>query len=324
MTARSRGRRTPSGLSTCQAMRATELVLEGSPTRKTSSSVRPPIPLSNPAHPAISDATAARIIRLERISSGGFLAVVEGLSRIHIDSFTPHSPFHEAHITLLPSSPLPVSSASLLPSLQSISSTLLTTLAATAPLPPLLSRRLKAFVSSLSLATAPPLVDVLSASIPSSSIGLRFEDKLALLAAVDPVERVELGIEILGKVEEGLRLKKRIGDKVEASLGRRQREYLLLQQLNAIKQELEELAAKDGAGGMVGKAGGQKKPSAGGDEDDEEDDLAELEKKVKEKNWTEEARKVAMKELKRLKKSPPQGAEHGVIRELALASAARR
>ncbi|KAL8291400.1 hypothetical protein RQP46_002378 [Phenoliferia psychrophenolica] len=256
--------------------------------------------------------TAARIIRLERLaSSTGYLAVVEGLSRIQLDSFTSNETYHEATITVHPSLPLPSSSLPLLPSLQSASTTLLSALATVSPLAPLTTRRLKAFISGVSPQTAPALVDILAANVPTPM--LEFKDKLALLAAVDPAERVELGTEIFGRAGEGLNLKKSIASKVDASLSRRQREFLLLQQLAAIRQELEELAAKDG-GSAPGGAAGRKQVKGGEEEEEEEDDLAEVERKVKEKSWTEESRKVATRELKRLKKSPPQGAEHGVIR----------
>lgn len=216
-------------------------------------------------------------------------------------------------MTVCPATPLPSSAHVLVPSLQATSSTLLAALATVSPLAPLTTRRLKAFITGVSPATAPALVDILAANVPSPMI--EFSDKLAILAAIDPAERVELGTEVFGRVGEGLNLKKSIASKVDASLSRRQREFLLLQQLAAIRQELEELAAKDG-GSVTGggfRAGGPKK-AIQNEEDDEEDDMAEVERKVKAKNWTEESRKVAVRELKRLKKSPPQGAEHGVIR----------
>ena len=205
----------------------------------------------------------------------------------------------------LPSSALP-----LLPSLQSACATLLSAIATVSPLAPLTTRRLKAFISGVSPQTAPALVDILAANVPTPMV--EFKDKLAILAAIDPSERVELGTEVFGRSGEGLNLKKSIAKKVDASLSRRQREFLLLQQLAAIRQELEELAVKDGAvpGGPLRK--GAKKDQE--DDEEEEDELAEVERKVKEKSWTEESRKVATRELKRLKKSPPQGAEHGVIR----------
>nr|CRX79164.1 hypothetical protein ls5930a1_00188 [Leucosporidium scottii] len=264
---------------------------------------------------------AARI----RLSTGGFVVILEGISRIALsleDYGPPSLPFHETTVTLLTTTPLPPNSP-LLATLQSISTTLLATLASTSPLSALLNRRLKSLITNLNADTAPALVDALMGSIPTTTAtGLTFQDKLNILAAVDGEARVELGVEILSRCDESLNLKKRIGDKVDQNLSRRQREYLLMQQLQAIRQELEELAAKDGGGGgiKIGGGSGARKglPSAPGggedDEDDEVDDMAELEKAVKAKKWTEESRKVAMKELRRLKKSPPQGAEHGVIR----------
>lgn len=270
------------------------------------------------------DATAARIVRLERLSTGGFLAVVEGLSRIRLVSFTPCPSYIEAHIELIPALPLPPSpeSDALVESLHTLSSALLTTIAEAAPLPPLLARRLKSFVAALSLTTAPPLVDSLLASLPVSATGVSFLDKLVILATHEPTQRVKNGLAILDRVQEGFKLKKQIGDKVDATLSRRQREFLLLAQLQAITTELEALAAKDGAAGTTGILGPRRparsskhpQPAPAGEEEDDDDDMAELEKKVREKVWTEESRKVAFKELKRLKKSPPQGSEHGVIR----------
>ncbi|KPV71847.1 uncharacterized protein RHOBADRAFT_39869 [Rhodotorula graminis WP1] len=97
----------------------------------------------------------------------------------------------------------------------------------------------------------------------------------------------------------------------------------------AIRQELEQLAKEEGrpsplsiigsgaAGGKGPAAAGRKAlgaPAPAGDADEDEDDLAELERRVAAKSFSPEAKRVAERELKRLKKTPPQGAEHGVIR----------
>ncbi|SGY12110.1 BQ5605_C011g06392 [Microbotryum silenes-dioicae] len=272
---------------------------------------------------------AARIVRLERLSSGGFIVVLEGLARIvlHMDDFGPSTlPFHETTVTVLKSTPL-YSSSSLLESLQAIANQVLTSLSALAPLSLLLNRRLKSLIGSLTPETAPTLVDALIGSIPTNSTtGLLFSDRLAILSTLGGDDRVAQAIEILGRVDESLNLKKRIGDKVDQNTSRRQREYLLMQQLIAIRQELKELAANDVKNGRASSSPlsrlrggpGDKKKSPVDDEDDdeenEENETAELEKKIKAKAWTEESRKVVIREFKRLKKSPPQGAEHGVIR----------
>lgn len=256
--------------------------------------------------------TAARIIRLERLNSGGFLAVVEGLCRIRIESYLSHavSSFYEARVKALPSEPLRASAMPLVDDLSRVAQSLIATVAQASPLPPLLTRRLKALISNLNAENAGPLVDALVAAL-SPAAGLDYADKLRILSLVDTAERVKDAIEILARVDESLNVRKRIGEKVDASLSRKQREFILMQQLAAIKQELDELAAKDGRKGpsIPGMIGGP-----GEDGEDEADEMTELEKKIKEKNWTAEAKKTALREFKRLKKSPPQGAEHGVIR----------
>lgn len=50
------------------------------------------------------------------------------------------------------------------------------------------------------------------------------------------------------------------------------------------------------------------------EEEEEEDDVAVLTKAVKAKAWSKEAKKVALRELKKLKKTNAQGGEYGVIR----------
>lgn len=262
--------------------------------------------------------TAARILRLERVSTGGFLVVVEGLARIHIDQFTTAGvPFYEAKITVLPAESLPSADSVLVTTLQTIATRLLVTLSNVAPLTPLLARRLKAFVNAASETSAGPLIDILLASLPPST-GIAFEDKLTALATSPVAERVARGIAVLAQLDESLSLKKKIGDRVDASLSRRQREYLLLQQLAAIREELEAMAKKDPESSLLGRMRkgqpAKAAPSGDADEEEDEDELKELERKIKEKDWSPESGKVALRELKRLKKSPQQGSEYGVIR----------
>ncbi|GAA5885654.1 hypothetical protein JCM6882_007513 [Rhodosporidiobolus microsporus] len=286
--------------------------------------------------------TTARIVRLERLSSssgGGFLLVVEGLARfsynpLELDTSAPYYSsevtVHDAALAVLPSS-----HSGLLTSLRQTCASLLATLSSTLTLPSLFMRRLRSLLASSTLESAPALVDAFIGTIPLSSTpaqntGLTYADKLLILSLVDPVERVEKGIEILARADEALKLVKRIGERVDKSAQRRQREYALMQQLLAIRAELDELAAEKkgsgvpSAGGVGGSAvsrggkaqGGRRLPPrpASEEPEEEEDEIAELEKKIEAKAFSEEARKIAVRELKRLKKSPPQGAEHGVIR----------
>jgi ATP-dependent Lon protease len=137
------------------------------------------------------------------------------------------------------------------------------------------------------------------------------------LSISSTVERVEFGLEVLAKVDETLKSTKFEVDKVDSTgMTKRQREYALMQQLLAIKQELDSIAGSE-AIRSASKGDRKRVNVAGGEEEDGEgDELTELGRKIQEKSFSEEARKVASREFKRLKKSPPQGAEYGVIREL--------
>jgi hypothetical protein len=66
------------------------------------------------------------------------------------------------------------------------------------------------------------------------------------------------------------------------------------------------------ANGSGGGGGGEDEND---EEDDEEDDVAILTRAIRAKEWTKESKKVAMRELKKLKKTNAQGGEYGVIRE---------
>ncbi|GAA5990502.1 hypothetical protein JCM10908_007402 [Rhodotorula pacifica] len=318
--------------------------------------------------------TACRIVRFERTSSrqassGGYLVVLEGLARISFDPLKALSAIapSDSNPDLAGSSAAPVyalrkvtvhhpsstttlglsaKDAKLLAPLRDAATAVLDALTQTSPSPLLavFERRLRTLISRLSLASAPSLIDALFGTLPISTttssatssdaataaIGLTTADKLLILSLVSAPLRLEKAIAILSRAREGLSTR----DRIDQSVARRQREFALLQQLLAIRSELDQLA-KEGGGGGAGssppggskaitlrngnkKAGGsQGRRSRAGEEaedEDEEDEMAELERKIDAKRFSDEARKVALREMKRLKKTPPQGAEHGVIR----------
>ncbi|GAA5865526.1 hypothetical protein JCM5353_002745, partial [Sporobolomyces roseus] len=164
-------------------------------------------------------------------------------------------------------------------------------------------------------------LDTIFSSLPvSPTTSLTHYDKCQILSISTTVDRLEFGLEVLSRINETIRATKSIDDKVDKTVSRRQREYILMQQLLAIKQELDQIAAMENSTSSstpVGARGRRsRKISAASDDDDGEegDEMVELEKKIGEKAFSEEARNAAVRELKRLKKTPPQGAEYGVIR----------
>ena len=117
---------------------------------------------------------------------------------------------------------------------------------------------------------------------------LSFEQKVEVLETLDVEERLEKVVgwarETLAEVE----LKDKIRTDVSEGLEKTQREFLLRQQMEAIKKELGE--------------------------DDAEDIVEQYRKKLDEADMPEDVRKEADRELKRLERTPEQNPEHGWIR----------
>lgn len=115
------------------------------------------------------------------------------------------------------------------------------------------------------------------------------EEKQELLSTLDVAQRVDKVLALLRKEMQVLELSNKIQSTVKGEMDKAQREYLLREQLKAIQREL-------------------------GESDDRQDDLEELKRKIKKAGMTEEAEKVALKELKRMARMNPSAAEYTVSR----------
>jgi ATP-dependent Lon protease len=117
----------------------------------------------------------------------------------------------------------------------------------------------------------------------------RSSEKQDVLAANHVQERLRKVLTLLTRQLEILKVRERINSQVQEEMGHSQREYVLRQQLKAIKGELGEI-------------------------DDESGDVEEFQKKIAEAKMPEEAEKVARKQLDRLKSMQPSSAEYTVTR----------
>jgi ATP-dependent Lon protease len=122
----------------------------------------------------------------------------------------------------------------------------------------------------------------------AANLELALPAKAELLAIDDVTRRLERLQEFLVQELQVLEVGTQIQEKVKTRLDQNQREYVLREQLQVIKQELGE-----------------------GEGDDE---LEELAKRLEEAQLSAEARKVADRELKRLRQMSPQSAEYQVAR----------
>ena len=94
---------------------------------------------------------------------------------------------------------------------------------------------------------------------------------------------------VLAREVDVLELGKKIQSEAQGEMEKAQREYLLREQLKAIRREL-------------------------GEEDEQQAEARELRDKIEAAGMPDEARQEALKELDRLAKMPPAAAEHAVIR----------
>ena len=114
-------------------------------------------------------------------------------------------------------------------------------------------------------------------------------EKQDLLETFEVQERLDKLLRHLAQQIEVLRLSKQIGEQTQESLQGRQREHILREQLRQIQKELGE--SEDGAA-----------------------EVADLREAIAKAKMPEEAEKQALKELKRLERTPEASAEHSMIR----------
>ncbi|HKL40640.1 MAG TPA: endopeptidase La, partial [Cryomorphaceae bacterium] len=120
----------------------------------------------------------------------------------------------------------------------------------------------------------------------SSNMNAEVKDKQKLLEIADLRKRAELVLEYLSKELQMLELKNDIQSKVKVDIDQQQREYLLHQQMKTIQEEL------------------------GGNP--QEELVGEMMKRAEKKKWNEKTAKAFHKELDRLKRMNPQGADYSV------------
>jgi len=125
--------------------------------------------------------------------------------------------------------------------------------------------------------------------VASALVEVAASSRQALLASLDVRRRMERLVEILVRERESLLVGERIRDQVAQKIAGTQREYILREQLKAIRQEL-------------------------GDEQGEEEELDELRGRIDDTDLPDEARVEAERELRRLQHIPPGSPEHSMVR----------
>jgi ATP-dependent Lon protease len=120
-------------------------------------------------------------------------------------------------------------------------------------------------------------------------LGIKLEDKQALLEIANPAERLEKILGFMRSELEILEVEKRIRTRVKKQMEKTQKEYYLNEQMRAIQKEL-------------------------GEKDEFKNEIQELEEKLRQKKMSAEAREKCEREIKKLKMMSPMSAEATVVR----------
>ncbi len=120
-------------------------------------------------------------------------------------------------------------------------------------------------------------------------LNLRFEDKQAVLEIIDSAKRLEKLLELMQGEIEILQVERRIRTRVKKQMEKSQKEYYLNEQMQAIQKEL-------------------------GEKDEFKAEIMAIEKQIKSKAMSKEAKEKAVKEVKKLKMMSPMSAEATVVR----------
>ena len=221
---------------------------------------------------------AARILKVIKLARDNYSVILQGVMRIRIDEIQQNDPFIIAKVSELRdvvNPRLDVEADALVLNIKETAKKLIS-------LVPELPREAAALLDSVN---DPGQV----ADLVITNLDIEPAEKQDVLESVDVLERLRKVLTLLTRQLEILKVRERINSQVQEEMGHSQREYVLRQQLKAIKGELGEV-------------------------DDESGDVEEFQKKIAEAKMPEEAEKVALKQLDRLKQMQPSSAEYTVTR----------
>ncbi len=218
--------------------------------------------------------TAATIMRMARGPQGGVQAILQGVARVRLVEVLQQEPYWRVRLERLPDIIHP--SAELEALTRSVLATFQRVVALTESVPNELAMAVTGIQNPGNLA------DFIAANL-----GFKPEERLAVLAANDVTERLRLVNGYLAREVEVAEVGQKIRTRVQGDLDKRQREFILREQLAAIQKELGE---------------------------DEQPELAELKAKLDAANLPPEAQREAGRELKRLGQIPSNSSEYQVAR----------
>jgi ATP-dependent Lon protease len=219
---------------------------------------------------------AARILKVIKLAKDNFSVILQGVSRIRVQAYDSNDPFLLARVSSVPES------AGADVELEALGLNLKDIAKRVIKLMPELPKEAMSLVDTIT--DTGQLADVIT-----SNLDIPVEEKQDVLETFDHKARTRKVLQFLTRQLEILKVREKINTQVQEEMGRNQREYVLRQQLKAIKEELGEL-------------------------DDGGSDFEEFKTKIAEAKMPPDVEKVALKQYDRLKAMQPSSAEYTVTR----------
>lgn len=219
--------------------------------------------------------TSGNILKMLRFPDGTVRFLMQGLTRIRIKRFTSTTPYLMAEVEEMTE----VVREDV--RLEALQRNLLERIKQLVDLAPYLNEEFH--VTAINQDTPSKLTDFVA-----SNLNISIEQRQQLLEELDVHKRMQALYQAINKEIEVLELSQKIQAQAASELGKSQRDYILREQLKAIKKEL-------------------------GDGDDK-GDIEEFEKKIKAAAMPPQAEQAAYKELDRLAHMQPSSAEYTVAR----------
>ena len=219
--------------------------------------------------------TLAMVLKVFDMPDNSKSAIIQGVDRVKVLSFIQQEPYFKAAIQRVEDTEIEgIESEAMSKSIRNVFEDLV-------KVAPYLTEEHSGVLSSISKPGR--LADRVISLVTIPTL-----EKQEILEEMDVKERMEKATVLLNREIQRINLGEKIQTEAQDEIAKSQREYYLREQLKAIRRELGE--------------------------EDETAELTELEDKIKAAKMSEEAEKVAMKELDRLGKIPPQSPEYSVSR----------
>ena len=221
--------------------------------------------------------TVLRVVKMLKFPDQSYRLLVQGVGRVAIGEFEATDPFLRAHVTAIEEQG-DYDSVEMTALVRNVTGQFASLVSESTQL----SDELQ-FVAA-NVGDPSQLADMVAHHLDFDVGG-----KQKVLEEAEVTERLKRVLSQINKENEALQLETEIKEKVQTEMGRTQRDYMLRQQLEAIRRELGE--SEEGEEGAEG-----------------------LRERIEEAGLPETALKQATRELERLAQTPSAAAEHTVIR----------